>query len=98
MSSSTINLFSSSLARIIAQARIPLYRNAYALTLSDAISNGLGIVYWIIAARFYAASDVGLNSAMLETMMFLSGISQLNLSGALIRFIPSAGSATNRLV
>jgi O-antigen/teichoic acid export membrane protein len=56
------------------------------------------MVYWVLAARYYPAEAVGLNAAAISTMMFLSGIAQLNLMSALIRFIPNAGRATGRLV
>lgn len=86
------------LERIFAHFRTPLYRNGYALILSSASTSGLGLLFWAMAARFYKAEIVGLNSAALSTMMFLSGVSQLSLSGVLVRFTPSAGVRTSRLV
>ncbi|HLK41856.1 MAG TPA: hypothetical protein VKV34_00835, partial [Thermoleophilia bacterium] len=65
-----------------------LFRNGHALILSSALTSGLGMVYWLIAAHEYSARDVGLNTAAISAMMFLSGASQLNLSSALTRFIP----------
>jgi O-antigen/teichoic acid export membrane protein len=91
-----LRIFSA--AKLIDHIQIPLYRNAYALILSTAATTGLGMFYWVLAARYYAAETVGLNSAVISTMMFLSGLSQLNLKTALVRFIPCAGQATARLV
>jgi O-antigen/teichoic acid export membrane protein len=85
-------------ARLLQHVRIPLYNNAYALIVSGISTSGLGIVYWAVAARFYTARDIGLNSAAISGMMLFSGISQLNLIEALIRFLPRAGEATARLV
>ncbi len=65
-----------------------LFRTGHALILSSALTSGLGMVYWLIAAHEYSARDVGLNTAAISAMMFLSGASQLNLSSALTRFIP----------
>jgi O-antigen/teichoic acid export membrane protein len=87
-----------SIAELVAQVGVPLLRNAYALLLSDAVTSALGFVYWIIAARAYPAEDVGLNSAAIATMLLLSGVSQLNLMGVLLRFVPRAGQATARLI
>ena len=98
MAKMAIDVKSFSVARVVSHVRTPLYRNAYALILSSATTSGLGIVYWMLAARYYLTRDVGLNSAMITTMIFLSGLSQLNLKSALIRFIPVAGRATGRLV
>lgn len=86
------------MARLLSHARIPLYRNAYALTLSAAATSGLGMVYWVLAARYYATEVVGLNSALVSSMLFFSEVSRLNLGNALIRFVPAAGRATGRLV
>lgn len=65
-----------------------LFRNGHALILSSALTSLLGMGYWLIAAHSYSTRDVGLNSAAISAMMFLSGASQLNLSSALTRFIP----------
>jgi O-antigen/teichoic acid export membrane protein len=85
-------------AKLVSHIRTPLYRNAYALMLSTATTSSLGLVYWLLAARYYPSAAVGVNAAVISVMIFLSGVSQLNLMSAMIRFIPSAGRATSRLV
>ena len=75
-----------------------MYREGYALVLSSGIGSLLGFLYWIVAARSYAPSIVGLNSAMISAMMFVAGISQLNLANAAVRFLPTAGAASARFV
>lgn len=84
--------------RLTAHLRQPLYRNGYALILSTGSTSVLGLVFWVLAARLYPADAVGLNSAALAATVLLSGISQLNLMGALIRFLPRAGGATRPLI
>lgn len=88
----------SSVTRLVAHLRTPLYRNGYALVVSSGTTSVLGVAYWILAARYYTTDAVGLNSAAISAMMFLSGIAQLNLISALVRFIPVAGQATRRLI
>ncbi len=83
---------------LISHIRTPLYMNGYALVLSTAVTSGLGLVYWAMAARFSSSEDVGLNSAAISIMIFLSSVSQLNLQGTLIRYVPLAGRATQKLV
>ena len=88
----------SSAGRFISHLRLPLYRNGYLLILSSAATSVLGLLYWMLAARYYSADIVGLNSALVSAMMLLAGISLFSLNSALIRFVPLAGRATPRLI
>ncbi len=81
---------------IRAHVSLPLYRNAYSLILSSTLSSGLGLVYWVLTARLYPAAAVGINSALLSAMLFLSSVAQLNLGEAFVRYIPQAGRANHR--
>ncbi len=76
----------------------PMLSGAYALIMSSGITSGLGILYWMLAARLYPTSEVGIASAMISTMVFASGVAQLGLYGGLGRFVPKAGVALGRLV
>ncbi len=82
----------------ISHLRAPIYSRAYALILSSAVTSVLGLLYWTLAARLYSAHDVGVNAALISSMMFLSYVSQMSLAGALTRFIPTAGRATTKLI
>ena len=83
---------------IITHLRKPLYRNGYALVINSVVTSLLGVLYWIIAARFYPTEAVGINSATISTMTFLSTAAQLYLDGVLIRFLPRAGTKSKRLI
>ena len=84
--------------RVRAHLRIPLYRNGYALLLNAVSTSALGVLYWILAARFYSIEAVGINAAAISTMTFLSSAARLYLDGALIRFLPRAGTRSTRLI
>jgi O-antigen/teichoic acid export membrane protein len=84
--------------RIGSHLRVPMFRDGYALVLSGMITAVLGAAYWVVAAHSYSAEDVGLNSAAISAMMLIAGIAQLNLSSALIRFVPVAGRSSRRLI
>ena len=84
--------------QVIVTLRTPVLRNGYALLLASSSTSALGLFYWALAARFYDPRTVGLSSAGLSAMLFLSGVSQLGLSGVLVRFISQAGGKTKRLV
>jgi O-antigen/teichoic acid export membrane protein len=84
--------------RIRAHLAAPLYRNAYLLIIGAGVGAGFGFVFWALAARDYSAETVGQNSAAVAAMMVVSGICQLGLNALLIRYLPSAGLSTRRLV
>lgn len=91
-------LLNARLNVFIEHLRTPVYRNGYALIASTGITSLLGLVYWAIAAKLYDTEHVGLNYTAISVMIFLSGISQINLQETMIRFIPQAGKQTFRLV
>jgi len=70
--------------------RVSLYRNATYLILNSAVNAVAGFVFWIIAARLYSASDVGIGSALISMALLLSIIGTLGLDLGLIRFISTA--------
>jgi len=98
MTKPQISFQTFSYQRVIAHLRTPLYRNGYALILSTGITSALGLLYWAVAAKFYTTEHVGLNSAVISIMIFLSGISQINLQETMIRYIPMSGTTTRRFV
>jgi O-antigen/teichoic acid export membrane protein len=78
--------------------RTPLYRNSYALVANTVVSSGLGVLYWLVAARLFADENVGINAAMISAMIFLAKLAQFNLVNGLNRFVPAAGRDTRRLI
>jgi O-antigen/teichoic acid export membrane protein len=98
MSKLQLTLKQFSYSQLMTHLRTPLYRNGYALILSTGITSALGLLYWAVAAKFYSTESVGLNSAVVSTMIFLSGISQLNMQETMIRYIPVMGRRTTRMV
>jgi len=75
-----------------------LLRGAYALLLNTVLTSLLGVGYWVVAARSYSVVSFGRNAALISTMMLVSSVAQLGLTGALTRYLPRAGSATARSV
>lgn len=88
----------SLLARLIEHARMPLFRNGYSLVFSTIATSGLGMLYWILAARLYPTEVVGLNTAVLSTAVFLANLAQLNQVNALNRFLPAVGRSASRFI
>ena len=76
----------------------PFVRNAYSLVGSTLATSGFGVLFWIVAAHLFTKEEVGRDTALISTMLFLSSISQLNLTNGFNRFVPVAGVRTRRLV
>src|SRR4051812_8475474 len=84
--------------RAAAHARTPLHRDAYALVANSGFTAVTGMLYWIVAAKAFSAHAVGLNSALISSMMFLAGLAGLNLHNVVVRFLPEAGRRTGRMI
>ena len=76
----------------------PMLRNGYAPIVSATVTQVLGVLYWIVAARTAPAAVLGRNSAAIYMMMFLAGVAELNLMSTLVRFLPTSGKRTARLI
>lgn len=83
---------------LLTHLRTPLFRNAYALILNEGLSAASGLLFWLVAARLSPTEVVGLNAAAISTMTFLSAMAQLSLGGALMRFLPTAGARSAKLI
>jgi O-antigen/teichoic acid export membrane protein len=60
------------------------------LIADNVLASALGFFFWIIAARFYVESDVGIASTLISSMTLLSIASTLGFTVGLIRFLPQA--------
>ena len=75
-----------------------LLRTGHLLVANSVFNAGFGVLYWLLAARFYAPAVVAVNSAAISAMMLLAGAAQLNLMSALLRFVPTSGAAAGRMI
>jgi O-antigen/teichoic acid export membrane protein len=65
-----------------------LYANAYYLIAGSVAAAFLGVIFWMIVARFYLPSEVGLACALISVIGMLTSFSTLGLHIGLIRFLP----------
>ncbi|MBI1297616.1 oligosaccharide flippase family protein [bacterium] len=77
--------------------RTPLYFNSYLLIAMRALGTIFGFVFWALAARLMADTDVGLASGIMSATMLISGLAQLGLGYGLTRHLPKAEDP-NRLL
>lgn len=75
-----------------------LLRTGHLLVANAVLNAGFGVLYWLLAARFYPPSVVAVNSAAISAMMLLAGAAQLNLMSALLRFVPTSGAGAGRMI
>ena len=78
--------------------RDPQNRDGMALVLSSAISSAVGLLYWVVAARMFDPTTVGINTTVVSTLGLLGIIAQLNLGSAMLRFVPVVGRGARALV
>src|SRR5206468_4145932 len=76
----------------------PLSRGGLALLINTGLTGVLGFGYWLIAARLFSTYAVGVAGALVAATTLFSGFGQLNLSGMLMRFLPTAEGRSRRLV
>jgi O-antigen/teichoic acid export membrane protein len=72
----------------------PLARNGYALVLNTLCTGGLGVLYWVLAARLFTPAEVGRDAAALTAMALLASVGGMNLAGALAFLLPRLGGST----
>ena len=85
-------------ARLLAHARDPMHRNAYALIIGSGVTSVLGMAFWAAAARWYAAAAVGTAAALIAAVGFLANMATLGLRNGLVRFLGASGPGAPRLV
>jgi O-antigen/teichoic acid export membrane protein len=76
--------------------REPLFSSAYSLIASTSLTAAIGVVFWAVAARIYPAAEVGRDAVLVSSLIVVSSICQLNLSGGIARFLPAIDASNRR--
>jgi O-antigen/teichoic acid export membrane protein len=71
-----------------ATAALPMHVNSAALILTVVVSAALGQVSWLIAARLFSPSEVGIASAVITGTLLCGQISLLGFGSAVINLLP----------
>jgi O-antigen/teichoic acid export membrane protein len=77
---------------------VPLYSNAVYLIAASAVNALVGFAFWLIAARLYLPTDVGLASAAISGASLLAILANFGLGHGLIRFLPHSGKNASSLI
>jgi O-antigen/teichoic acid export membrane protein len=75
--------------------RRSLLRNAGYIMLTSGANAALGYVFWLVVARSYDATTVGVASALIAAMTVAAAIANLGTSNALIQRLPSRQTAAD---
>lgn len=65
-----------------------LYRNSFFIMLTSFFNTGVGFIFWMIAARLYTDSDVGIATALISSSGLIILLTRLGLDQSLLRFFP----------
>jgi O-antigen/teichoic acid export membrane protein len=84
--------------RAASSRHTPLYRSSYALILTTVVNAGLGLLFWVAAARLYPTAVVGLGAGGISAMQLVATVGWVGLIFTLMRYVPIAGRARRRLL
>jgi O-antigen/teichoic acid export membrane protein len=79
-------------------ARGGVGRASVTLILSSFASSAIGLLYWLIVARQLSKEQVGLDSAVVNTVTLVTTLGSLDLVNAIPRFLPAAGHRAARFI
>ena len=66
-----------------------LYSGSFFLMLNSFILSGLGFAFWIICSHFFAASQIGVATALLAALNLITSASLLGFEISVIRILPA---------
>lgn len=76
---------------------LPMLLNSMSLILAKVFSLGLGFLAWVVAARLFDPTDVGLASAAVAAMMLCVQFSLFGVGSSIINLFPARQDAPARL-
>ncbi|MEM2925819.1 MAG: oligosaccharide flippase family protein [Methanocellales archaeon] len=68
--------------------RDPLYKNSFFIMLSSVSNAIFGFFFWMVAARLYPKSEVGVATALISSLSLLILFTRFGFPQSLIRFFP----------
>jgi O-antigen/teichoic acid export membrane protein len=67
-----------------------MVRNSLYLILSSGLQAAFGFAFWIITARLFTTTDVGIASSLISATAVISFISLVGLNSTFVRYLPTA--------
>ncbi len=67
-----------------------LFRNSFYLFLTTGVMAVFGFVFWLICARLFTPSEIGIATSLISSMTLISYISLLGFNSTFIRILPTS--------
>lgn len=77
--------------------RDSLYRNSLYLMMSTAVMSFFGFFFWIICARIYEATEIGLATTLISITTLISSLSLLGLNSGMIKYLPHSKEKNTKI-
>lgn len=74
-----------------------LFQNSVYLLLSTILAAASGFFFWLVAARLFSPSDVGLATTLIAAMNIIQIFSLVGINNAFIRFLPKSETASRHI-
>lgn len=84
--------------RRVRQGRGGIGRASVMLIASNFVTSAIGLVYWLVAARQLDQAQLGLDAAVVNTVILASNLGSLDLVHAIPRYLPAAGHRARAFV
>jgi O-antigen/teichoic acid export membrane protein len=75
-----------------------LGRTSAALAVNTVVTAAFGVVFWVAASHHYSPRQVGIDSALISSMLLISSFTELNFSTALPRLLPLVNRRRSQIV
>ena len=75
-----------------------MVRDGIALSAGAAFTSVAGLLGWVISARLVSTAEVGLTAAFTSGFLLVSGVTQVSLGPAVLRWLPRAGGRSGKLL
>ncbi|GAA3438084.1 hypothetical protein GCM10018954_077000 [Kutzneria kofuensis] len=75
-----------------------MVRDGIALSVGAAFTSVAGLLGWVISARLVSTAEVGLTAAFTSGFLLVSGVTQVSLGPAVLRWLPRAGGRSGTLL
>lgn len=83
---------------MLEKLRDSLIKNSFWLIFANFIGAFLGVIFWILASRYYDPNDIGIISAILSSILLISSISSIGLPTAIIYYLPRNIKDTSKII